>query len=146
MLHPRFVTMLFGFALAASGQVPTSDWADVQKIAPGTELRIDVENLKPIRGKLESVTDIALLLRPGVRPSVDRPQIVTIAVKKKSHRLRNTFIGLGIGVGVGLGIGAIAAAGCCDLNVQAGGALGLFWGTATGALWPTGGWRTVYRR
>ena len=142
--------MLFGFALAASGQVPTSDWADVQKIAPGTELRIGVENLKPIRGKLESVTDIALLLRPGVRPSVDRPQIVTIAVRKKSHRVRNTFVGLGIGVGVGLGIGAIAAAGCkeflCDLSFPVGGALGLVWGTATGALWPTGGWRTVYRR
>jgi hypothetical protein len=97
---------------------------------------------------LREASDTTLLLQ-SAQP-VPRTQVVTVAVKKQGHRLRNTFIGLGAGLGVGLAAGAIAAARCdgllCGLAFPVYGAAGMIAGTATGVLWPTGGWRTIYRR
>jgi hypothetical protein len=136
-------------SLAAAGEAPVANWDTVRMMAPGTEVRVAAGNAKAIRGKLESVTDGSLIIThaTGIQ-SFERPEIQSISVKKKGHRLRNTFIGMGMGTGAGLGIGAVAANGCtdllCGLAVAAGVGIGLIGGTVVGVVWPTGGWRPIY--
>ncbi len=118
-------------------------------IAPGTEVRVAAGASKPIRGKLESVTDSSLTVTYATgTQSFQRPDIQSVSVKKKGHRWRNTFIGLGVGTAAGLGIGAAQASGCtdflCELAIPVYGAIGFIAGTVTGLVWPTGGWRQVY--
>ena len=137
--------------LAAEGQTATPNWDSVRAIARNTEVRITYDTAKPIRGSLESTTDLSLTLGPGAQ-SFARPQIISVSVKKKGRRVRNTFIGLGVGLAAGFGIGAAAAggAGCrggfCGLAIGAIGGIGMLSGTVVGVAWPTGGWREVYRR
>jgi hypothetical protein len=136
-------------SLAAAGQATNSSWENVKAIAAGTEVRVAAGASNPIRGKLESVTDSSLTVTYATgTQSFQRPEIRSVSVKKKSHRLRNTFIGLGVGAAAGLGIGGAAASGCtgllCDLAIPAYGAIGFIAGTVTGLVWPTGGWRPVY--
>ena len=118
-------------------------------IAPGTDVRVAAGAAKPIQGKLDSVTDTDVVIRQATgTQSIPRAEIRSLAVKKKGHRMRNTFIGLGVGTAGGLGIGAAAASGCtgflCDLAIPVYGAIGFIAGTVTGLVWPTGGWRQIY--
>ncbi len=136
-------------ALVATGQAPTSNWDNVKMMAPGTGVRVTAGNSKPVRGKLESVTDNDLVVEAGTSTqSFSRLDIRRLEVKKKGHRVRNTFIGLGVGTAAGVGIGAAQSSGCtvflCDLAPLVYGAIGLVAGTVTGLVWPTGGWRQVY--
>jgi hypothetical protein len=142
--------LLFVCALSVVS-AQTSTWDKVRVIAPSTELRLATDAAPLLRGQFQAASEADLVLRTAVATqTLLRPQIVSVSVKKQGHRLRNTFIGLGVGLGVGLAVGAIDAAGCtkllCGLAVPVYGAIGLIGGTATGALWPTGGWRTIYRR
>ncbi len=144
MSKPQILFVVFcAFANAQS-------WDQVRKVPAGTELRLVTDKVAALRGQLQLVSDTELILRAPVSQTLLRPQIVRVEVKKQGHRLRNTLIGLGVGVGVGLTVGAIRSSGCtrllCDLEVPVGGVIGLASGTAAGALWPTGGWRTIYRR
>lgn len=118
-------------------------------IAPGTEVRVVAGNSRPVRAKLESISDTALVVTSATgAESFQRPEIHSVAVKKKGHRLRNTFIGLGVGTAAGAGIGAAQASGCkdflCDLAVPVFAVIGFLAGTVTGLVWPTGGWREIY--
>jgi hypothetical protein len=108
---------------------------------------------KPVMGSLESVTDTDFVLTQGTgSQSYARPQIRSISVRKKGHRLRNTLIGLGVGAGLGLAVGYGFGRNCpgwfCGLSADAdtavGGVGGLAVGTLAGVFWPTGGWRKVY--
>jgi hypothetical protein len=145
----RVVSLISILSLAAAAQAPTSNWDAVKMIAPGTEIRVEAGNSKPVTGKLESVADDSLVIaqKTGTQ-SVARPEIHGVAVKKKGHRVRNTFIGLGAGTAAGLGIGAAQASGCnellCELAVPIYGLAGLIAGTVTGLVLPTGGWRQIY--
>lgn len=105
----------------------------------------------PLQGKLEGVIDSALVITlPAGKQSLPRTEIHSVSVRKKGHRLRNTFIGLGVGAGAGLGIGAAATNGCdeflCGIVIAAAAGIGAVAGTVIGVVWPTGGWRKVYAR
>lgn len=126
---------------------------NVQAIAPGTQVRVVIGTAKPVMGSLESVTDTDFVLTQGTgSQSYARPQIRSISVRKKGHRLRNTLIGLGVGAGLGLAVGYGFGRNCpgwfCGLSADAdtavGGVGGLAVGTLAGVFWPTGGWRKVY--
>jgi hypothetical protein len=135
-------------ALAAAAQVPSSGWNSVQAISPGTEVRVTSGGAMDVRGKLASTTDNSLTISLGrSQRSFSRAQIVSVAVKKTGHRLRNTLIGLGVGAAVGLVIG-LATANQCEGEITCGlvGATGPIGGTVVGLVWPTGGWREIYRR
>jgi hypothetical protein len=142
------------FALAAAAQTSPPDWDKVRALASTTDIRVEYDNGKPTQGKVESTTDSSLTISPGAQ-SFSRTQIVSVSVKKNGHRVRNTFIGLGVGLAAGIGIGAASASRChqgelCGIaagaEVGIGGALGMIGGTVIGAVWPTGGWREMYRR
>ena len=125
-------------------------WDQVRAVPAGAQLRLVTDNVAALRGQLQLVSDTELILRSPAPQTLLRPQILRVDIKKQGHRLRNTFIGLGVGLGAGLVAGAIDASRCkgllCGLAVPVYGAIGLVGGTAAGALWPTGGWRTIYRR
>jgi hypothetical protein len=145
----RAVALIPILSLAATGQTAISNWDGLKMIAPGTEVRVTAGNSKPVRGKLENVTDNDLVIGPRTGPqSFARPEIRGVSVKKKGHRLRNTLIGMGAGTAAGLGIGGAEASGCkqllCGLAVPVYGAIGFIAGTVTGLVLPTGGWRQVY--
>jgi hypothetical protein len=140
-------------ALTAAAQTETTNWDSVRALIRTSEIRIIANQPKPIVGRLESTTDISLTLNPGSQ-LVGRADIASVSVKKNGHRLRNTFIGLGIGLGAGLAIGLATVSRCqgelCGIAAAAGvgviGGLGMISGTVVGVVWPTGGWREVYRR
>ncbi len=151
----RVVGMLLCFALAAVGQSPAQNWNNAKALVAGTEVRVKVHS-RNIRGQLQGVTDDALTINSGKgQEMLMRQEILRVSVKTKSHRGRNTLIGLGAGAGVGLVVGVATHKGCtgfCILyttrgqDAGIGAALGAIIGTAVGALIPTGGWREVYKQ
>jgi len=143
-------------SLACLGQSSSSNWGNVKAIAPGTQIRLVIGTAKPVMGSLESVTDTDFVLTQATGPQTyARPQITSIKVRKKDHRLRNALIGLGVGTAVGLAVGYGAGRAQSNCNgslcgwqadgaTVGGGIVGLVVGTLAGVFWPTGGWRKVY--
>lgn len=150
-LFPIALSLLL--PLFATARTSSSNWESVRAITPRTEVRILSSNAQPIRGTLDSTTDISVIMTTGAQ-SISRPQIVSVSVKKRGHRVRNAFIGLGAGLAAGIGLSLATASRCngeiCGIaaagRVIAGGGLGLIGGTVAGIAWPTGGWREVYRQ
>jgi len=140
-------------ALAASvlSAQSVTDWGVVKALAPGTQVR--VQGARKVTGRVQSASEEAIVVRSGAREEqVARAQVARIAVKKRSHRGRNTLIGLGVGAGAGLGLGlAERCTGNCfsvipnGAIVGAGVTAGAVLGTVIGAVIPTGGWREIYR-
>jgi len=143
-----FVLMLM-LSVTAAGQASASNWDSVRMIAPGTQVRVAAGSAAPVRGTLESVSDSALIVTSAAgTASYQRPEVRSVAVRKKGHRLRNMFIGMGVGTAAGAGIGAAQASNCqdflCDLALPFLTVIGFVGRTVTGLVWPTGGWRQVY--
>jgi hypothetical protein len=146
----RAVALIPILSLVASGQVPTSNWDSVKTIAPATEIRVSAGNSKPVRGKLESVTDSNLVIgKSPTAHSLSRPDIHSVSVKEKGHRVRNVLVGMGVGLAAGLGVGAAVGHNCTGIacggfRVAVGGLVGLGGGIVAGLEFPSGKWRQVY--
>lgn len=140
------------FAAAAFAQAPNprNDWANLNRLPVGTEVRVALANGKTHRGFLQSATADSLLLNATTsQESVARTDVRRVQQKRKGHRGRNTLIGLGIGLGGGLIAGAaIDSKISDDWFPNAGKAVltpvGAVIGTVIGVAIPTGGWRQVY--
>ena len=151
VIYPAILVPFLTLSVAA--QTSSPNWESVRAITRTTEFRILIDDTTPVRGSLERTTDTALIMSNSAK-SIGRPQIVSVSVRKKGHRARNTFIGIGVGLAAGLGIGFATASRCqgeiCGIaaagGVAAGAALGIVVGGVAGVAWPTGGWREVYRR
>lgn len=150
----RLPALLLFFTLAAAAQSPVHDWASVKGLAAGTSVRVSIGS-RTVSGQLQNSTDDSLGVNSGKGPETFARQDVTrVAVKKQSHRGRNTLIGLGAGAGLGAVVGAASYSPCTGLCIlhttraeDAGAgaaALGLV-GAVIGALIPTGGWHEIYK-
>ena len=147
----RVVVSIPLLAMLATGQVVSSRWADITMIAPGTQVRVATASSKSIQGTLESATESALVIKQKTgTQSCQQAEVVSVSIKKKGHRVRNTFIGLGVGAAVGVGVGVGATNGCsellCGIAIAGIAGAGVIAGTVTGLVWRTGGWREVYAR
>ena len=137
----------------AQGSKSAANWANLNGVAQGSEIRVTLADGRTLRGFLQSVTADAVSINATTsQESLARPDVRRVAVKKPGHRGRNTLIGLAIGAGAGLAAGS---------GVDAKGATGGDWlpnagkfvltpvgailGTVIGVAMPTGGWRDVYR-
>lgn len=135
---------------ASSGK---SDWANIQRLTTGEDIRVSMTDGKSFRGQLQSSTDDSLIiLAANTQQTLARAQIARIATKHASHRARNTLIGLGVGAGTGLGLGAgvdhSCSPGCFISNnfgKEALTPIGAVIGAIVGVAWPTGRWHDVYR-
>jgi hypothetical protein len=149
-LAHRIGAVFLLLAATVAAQTNASNWNTVKALAAGTDVRI-LNGSRTVSGKIDRITDDNLVMASGKGQEMFTQQEITrVSIRKKGHRLRNTLIGFGAGTGVGLGIGAASDAGCqgwfCGLDTAAGGLIGALGGTIAGALWPTGGWREIYKK
>ena len=147
------VLVLTAGILAAQPSSPLQDWGNVKRLAPAEKIRVSMSDGKSYQGDLRSASDDSIIVATASgEQSIPRAAVAKLATKHPGHRARNTLIGLGVGAGAGLAIGAGADSACsrdCFLGNNVGKAiftpLGAIVGTVVGALWPTGGWKDVYR-
>jgi hypothetical protein len=145
--------LMFIAGVLAAQTSPLQDWGNIKRLAPGEKIRISMSDGKSYQGDLRSASDDSIILATASgEQSVLRSGVAKLAIKHPGHRARNTLIGLGIGAGAGLGIGAATDHGCngnCFLGNNLGKEIltpfGAIVGTVVGVLWPTGGWKDVYR-
>ena len=144
--------ILLLFVLTWAAQSQTANWNNVKMLPLGTEVRL-VTGGRTVRGSVQAVTDDSLVVNSGSgQQTFARQQVMRASVRKKSHRGRNTLIGLGIGTGAGAAVGA-GLGGCCSgegpsstpvVAAVVVGSVGV--GAAIGALLPTGGWQEIFKQ
>jgi hypothetical protein len=145
-----------GLAGNASAQPSSStgNWAGLNQVAPGAAIRVTLSGGRTVRGNLSGVTADSLAIQTGAsHQALSRAQIRRVQLKGRSHRGRNTLIGLAVGAGAGLAIGAAVdrhdEGSYFNIAPNAGKEVitpvGAIVGAIVGVLIPTGGWRDVYR-
>ncbi len=140
------------FALNVSAQ--TAGWGVLKSIAAGAEVRIVVSGKSSLHGTLVGVTDDSFLLSSGSgQQTFGRQEVMRVSVKKRSHRKRNTLIGLAAGAGAGLVFGLAepcVAASCFPFSKGEVTAVTTTVGAAVGSLVgvaiPSGGWHEIYKQ
>ena len=151
-----FLPALLGAILAASAAAqqakPIANWANLNQLVTGAEIRVTLADGKTLRGSMQRVTPESLAINATTsQETLSRQDIERVALKRPGHRGRNTLIGLAIGTGAGLAVGAgvdsqrrpgdwLPSFGKVVLSP-----VGAIIGTVVGAVLPTGGWREVYR-
>jgi hypothetical protein len=149
------LAVVLTFQGAAHGKSALASWDDLRQIVPGTDIRAKMADGKTFRGQFQTASGDSLALSTANgQESLDRIRIARVQLLRRSHRLRDTLIGLGVGAGAGLGVGAALDRGTsctvfCIGFPKLGKAIvtpvGAILGAGTGALIPTGGWKDVYR-
>ena len=151
-----FLPALLGAILAASAAAqqakPIANWANLNQLVTGAEIRVTLANGKTLRGFMQRVTPESLAINATTsQETLSRQDIRRVDLKRPGHRGRNTLIGLAIGTGAGLAVGAgvdsqrrpgdwLPSFGKVVLSP-----VGAIIGTVVGVALPTGGWREVYR-
>src|ERR1019366_118817 len=148
---PDLVAALAATA-AAQPAKPIANWANLNQLVTGAEIRVTVADGKTLRGFMQRVTPESLAINATTsQETLSRQDIRRVDLKRPGHRGRNTLIGLAIGTGAGLAAGAgvdsqrrpgdwLPSFGKVVLSP-----VGAIIGTVVGAVLPTGGWREVYR-
>ena len=151
-LTRRLAAVVLLLAAAVAAQTNASSWDTVKALAAGTDVRV-MDGSRTVNGKIERVTDEAIVVTSAKRQESFRQQDVTrVSLKKSGHRRRNALIGLGVGAGVGFGVGVAADASCTGFcfGGNFGKAIftpmGAIAGVLVGALLPSGGWREIYKK
>jgi hypothetical protein len=151
-----FLPALLAATLAATAAVqqakPIANWANLNQLVTGAEIRVTLANGNTLRGFMQRVTPESLAINATTsQETLSRQDIRRVALKRPGHRGRNTLIGLAIGTGAGLaaGAGVDSQRRPGDWLPNFGKAvfspLGALIGTVVGVALPTGGWREVYR-
>jgi hypothetical protein len=155
-LRRIFLAAILAATLAATAAAqqakPIANWANLNQLVTGAEIRVTLANGKTLRGFMQRVTPESLAINATTsQETLSRQEIRCVALKRPGHRGRNTLIGLAIGTGAGLAVGAGVDAKSGpgrmfpDLGKAVLSPLGALVGTVIGVALPTGGWRDVYR-
>jgi hypothetical protein len=146
------VTMAAALAVSATAQQakPVAQWANLNRLENGSEIRVVLAGGKTLRGFLQSVSPDSLAINATTsQEALPRQDIKVVSLKRAGHRGRNTLIGLAIGAAGGLATGAAIDHGDHGWFPNFGKAvftpIGAIIGTVVGVAVPTGGWRVVYR-
>ena len=155
ILSPILALSVAALALTATAQEkdPASIWANVNHLAPGSEIRVVLAAGRTLHGFLQSASADSLAINAATsQETLSRQDIARVQLKRPGHRGRNTLIGLSVGAAGGLATGAALDAktnASWDLFPNAGKVvftpLGALIGTVVGVAIPTGGWREIYR-
>jgi hypothetical protein len=136
-------------ATAQQGK-PVAQWANLNHLDNGSEIRVVLAGGKTVHGFLQSVSPDSLAINAATsQEALSRQDIKVVSQKRPGHRGRNTLIGLAIGTAGGLATGAAIDHGDHGWFPNLGKAvftpIGAIVGTVVGVAIPTGGWRVVYR-
>jgi hypothetical protein len=149
---PTLLAATLAATAAAQRVKPVANWANLNQLVAGAEIRVTLANGKTLRGFMQFVTPESLAINATTsQETLSRKDIQRVALKRPGHRGRNTLIGLAIGTGAGLaaGAGVDSQANHSDWFPSAGKVvftpLGAIIGTVVGVALPTGGWRDLYR-
>ena len=152
VLLPVLLTVAFAATGAAQGTKPIANWARLNQLEAGAEIRVTLANGKTLTGYLQRVTSESIAINATTsQETLSRQDIRRVALKRAGHRGRNTLIGLAIGGGVGLVAGALvdSKVGPDNWLPNVGKAvlspMGALIGTVIGVAMPTGRWHVVYR-
>jgi hypothetical protein len=147
-----FATMAAALTVSAAGQQTKAiaQWANLNHLENGSEIRVVLAGGKTLRGFLQSVSPDSLAINATTsQEALSRQDVKVISQKRPGHRGRNTLIGLAIGAGGGLATGAAIDHGDRGWFPNFGKAvftpIGAIIGAVVGVAIPTGGWRLVYR-
>jgi hypothetical protein len=131
---------------------PIANWANLNQLVSGSEIRVTLATGKTLRGFVQGVTPDSLAINATTsQETLSRQDIRRVSLKRPGHRGRNTLIGLAIGAGGGLAVGAVAVSrtrpGAMFRNIGYAvfPPLGALVGTVIGVALPTGQWRDVFR-
>jgi hypothetical protein len=153
LLRQSLLLAIMAAALAESATAqqgkPIAQWANLNRLENGSEIRVVLAGGKTLRGFLQSVSPDSLAINATTsQEALSRQEIKLVSQKRPGHRGRNTLIGLGIGAAGGLATGAAIDHGDHGWFPNLGKAvftpLGAIIGTVVGVAIPTGGWRVVY--
>ena len=149
---PTLLAATLAGTAAAQQAKPIANWANLNRLVTGAEIRVTLANGKTLRGFMQRVTPESLAINSTTsQETLSRQDIRRVALKRPGHRGHNTLIGLAIGTGAGLAVGAGVDAKSGpgrmfpDLGKAVFTPLGALIGTVVGVALPTGGWRDVYR-
>ena len=149
---PALLAATLAATAAAQQAKPITNWANLNQLVTGAEIRVTLANGKTLRGFMQRVTPESLAINATTsQETLVRQDIRRVALKRPGHRGRHTLIGLAIGTGAGLaaGAGVDSQRGHGDWFPYFGKVvftpLGAIIGTVVGVALPTGGWRDVYR-
>ena len=86
-------TVAVVFLLVVVGVAQSGDWATVQALAPGEQLKVALQNGGTVRGKFQSASDTDLMIAgaAGQKP-LTRENVQSVSIKH-SHRGRHALIG-----------------------------------------------------
>jgi hypothetical protein len=119
-------------AAAAAAQAQEHAWDSLKGLRAGERIQVVDQKLKSQDGSFASLSNESITFQVGKDAVViQRADVLRISSRERSHRLRNTFIGLGIGIGAGA-----AAAGAM---VASGGEIAITGGAAAGGVLAAGG-------
>jgi hypothetical protein len=131
---------------------PIADWANLNQLVPGSEVRVTLATGRTLRGFVQGVTPDSLAVNATTsQEALSRQDVRRVSLKRPGHRGRNTLIGLAIGAGGGLAVAAVEVsrtrpgAMFRNLGYAVFPPLGAIVGTVIGVALPTGRWRDVYR-
>lgn len=130
---------------------PAADWANLNSLAPGSEIRVFLTDGRMLRGFVQHADADSLTINATTsQEKLPRSDVTRVQLKRQGHRGRNTLIGLGVGM-----VGGLAAGAVIDRNNSSGWftdfgkavftPFGAIVGTVVGVAIPTGGWRQIYR-
>jgi hypothetical protein len=152
MFLPALLAATLAATAAAQQAKPIANWANLNQLVTGAEIRVTLATGETLRGFVQRVTPESLAINATTsQETLFRQDIRRVALKRPGHRGRHTLLGLAIGAGAGLALGAgvdsqrrpgdwFPSFGKAVLSP-----LGALIGTVVGVALPTGGWRDVYR-
>ena len=149
---PALLGAILAASAAAQQAKPIANWANLNQLVTGAEIRVTLANGNTLRGFMQRVTAESLAINATTsQETLSRQEIRRVDLKRPGHRLRNTLIGFAVGTGAGLAAGAVADAKAGpglwlpNSGKEVFSPIGAVIGTVVGVALPTGGWREVYR-
>jgi outer membrane lipoprotein-sorting protein len=96
-------------APAAFAQQVSSDWANVQSVAPGDEVSVKLKDGHKVRGRFSSASDSELtILRKNKQQPIAMNTIAQVyRLERKAEKAKYAAIGAGIGAAAGGTIGGV---------------------------------------
>ena len=89
-----------------SAQTATNEWSALKSVAAGSKLEVKLKDGKTVKGRLTGVTDDALSLTVGGKPTeLKSGEVLRVYRVGGSSAKKGALIGLAVGGGAGLAVG-----------------------------------------